>query len=492
MATLSTTGFRRAYLIKDGSGWAWCTDDSQTPPADFSTITNRCTVQTDAYMGRITFVPSASLGVGVKKYLTLRADCTESRPCNVQLLYNGTTSGYNTSGSGSRSYAVNLPFPNTGAYSLSYKDAACTTRIPNSCYQDSWTVYFKIDLTNYALTANTNHYLFLSAQAGMCLGNSEKKSTMNMSSSATMELGITYTPQYTVSVGKGTGIHSVTGGGTFDQGSSVTVSATPSTGYHFTNWTYGSSTYTPNPWTITTNITSNISVTANAAINSGTVYYYANGGTSKSGYSQDSLGKSTTTSAVNYSSTAANLYNVDTLFSRTGYHSSSDATAWRYGSATATTYFNQASQNFSSYFDSASEHGSTFNLYANWIANTYTINYNANNGSGSTAATSCTYDSNATIRSNGFTRTGYKFIGWNTAADGTGTAYSEGQSVRNLTSTNGGSITLYAQWEALATMFVKVDGSYKAGIPYVKVNGEWKRATAVYVKVNGEWKLSTR
>lgn len=35
---------------------------------------------------------------------------------------------------------------------------------------------------------------------------------------------------------------------------------------------------------------------------------------------------------------------------------------------------------------------------------------------------------------------------------------------------------------------IKIDGSWKAGAPYVKVNGVWKAATAAYVKVNGAWK----
>ena len=39
------------------------------------------------------------------------------------------------------------------------------------------------------------------------------------------------------------------------------------------------------------------------------------------------------------------------------------------------------------------------------------------------------------------------FKGWNTAANGSGTSYSDRQSVKNLTTTNNGSVTLYAQWQ---------------------------------------------
>ena len=40
------------------------------------------------------------------------------------------------------------------------------------------------------------------------------------------------------------------------------------------------------------------------------------------------------------------------------------------------------------------------------------------------------------------------FNGWNTKKDGSGTKYSNKQSVKNLTSNNGATITLYAQWKA--------------------------------------------
>ena len=43
------------------------------------------------------------------------------------------------------------------------------------------------------------------------------------------------------------------------------------------------------------------------------------------------------------------------------------------------------------------------------------------------------------------TRTGYQFLGWNTAPDGTGAAYQPGQTVGPLY----GDLTLYAQWEAI-------------------------------------------
>lgn len=86
-------------------------------------------------------------------------------------------------------------------------------------------------------------------------------------------------------------------------------------------------------------------------------------------------------------------------------------------------------------------------IKANYTANTYTIQYNGNGAtSGSTVSSSHTYDTAKNLTANGFTRTGYKFSGWNTKADGTGTSYSDKANVKNLTSTANSTITLYAQW----------------------------------------------
>ena len=86
-------------------------------------------------------------------------------------------------------------------------------------------------------------------------------------------------------------------------------------------------------------------------------------------------------------------------------------------------------------------------LYAHWTANTYTVAFNGNgNTGGSTASVSMTYDTAKNLTANGFTKTGYTFKSWNTKSDGTGTTYANSASVKNLTSTNGGTVTLYAQW----------------------------------------------
>ena len=79
-------------------------------------------------------------------------------------------------------------------------------------------------------------------------------------------------------------------------------------------------------------------------------------------------------------------------------------------------------------------------------ANTYTVAYNANGGSGTTASSSHTYDEPKALTSNGFTNGVKKFMGWSTSSTATSATYTNGQSVSNLTSTNGGTVTLYAVW----------------------------------------------
>ena len=88
------------------------------------------------------------------------------------------------------------------------------------------------------------------------------------------------------------------------------------------------------------------------------------------------------------------------------------------------------------------------NLVANFTANTYTIIYDCNGGTGgSTTSSTHTYDVAKPLTNNGCTKTGYTFAGWATSASGS-VVHPNQQLVTNLTSTNGATITLYAKWTA--------------------------------------------
>jgi uncharacterized repeat protein (TIGR02543 family) len=89
----------------------------------------------------------------------------------------------------------------------------------------------------------------------------------------------------------------------------------------------------------------------------------------------------------------------------------------------------------------------TFTLFAQWTPITYTVVFNGNgNTGGSMSNQTHTFGSSQALRNNAFTRTGHTFAGWNTAANGSGTNYSNQQSVLNLASTQGATFTLFARW----------------------------------------------
>ena len=81
-----------------------------------------------------------------------------------------------------------------------------------------------------------------------------------------------------------------------------------------------------------------------------------------------------------------------------------------------------------------------------WTPIQYRVSFDANGGAGSMSSYNLTYGQTSYLTYNAFARKGYSFAGWNTAADGSGTAYQDGQSVSSLTAENGATVTLYAQW----------------------------------------------
>ncbi|WP_432672668.1 GEVED domain-containing protein [Flavobacterium sp. SM2513] len=74
-----------------------------------------------------------------------------------------------------------------------------------------------------------------------------------------------------------------------------------------------------------------------------------------------------------------------------------------------------------------------------------TVVFNGNGSAGGTMANQ-TASAATNLTTNTFTRTNYAFAGWNTAANGSGTAYADGASYPFVSNS-----TLYAQWTAVAT-----------------------------------------
>lgn len=88
-------------------------------------------------------------------------------------------------------------------------------------------------------------------------------------------------------------------------------------------------------------------------------------------------------------------------------------------------------------------------LYACWTGNMQTLTYHGNGATGgNTAAQSGKTGDELTTNANGFTRDGYTFVRWDTAKDGSGTAYGEGKNgVGRYTMKPTGN-DLYAIWQA--------------------------------------------
>lgn len=88
-------------------------------------------------------------------------------------------------------------------------------------------------------------------------------------------------------------------------------------------------------------------------------------------------------------------------------------------------------------------------LYACWAGNAQTLTYHGNGATGgNTAAQSGKTGDELTTNANGFTRDGYTFVRWDTAKDGSGTAYGEGKNGVSQYVMKPAGNDLYAIWKA--------------------------------------------
>ena len=116
-------------------------------------------------------------------------------------------------------------------------------------------------------------------------------------------------------------------------------------------------------------------------------------------------------------------------------------------------------------------------------AHKYNIVFDANGGTGTTSGISnVSYDTNVNLTPNGFTRNkfivtydanggscstteeigNYKFAGWAETSNGA-VKYTDGQSVTNLTSTDGATVTLYAKWNEPNNATITLPTATKTG-----------------------------
>lgn len=268
-----------------------------------------------------------------------------------------------------------------------------------------------------------------SASGNVVYSNSQSVSNLTATNGGTVNLYAKWTPvNYSIT-------YNLNGGSISGQKTSYTIETstftlpTPSrTGYLFSGWT-GSNGSTPSKSvSISKGSTGDKSYTANWTPKKLTTTFYRNQNSTDSTTAQQvfTYGVSQSFSAKGWSKTG---------YTQLGWADSRTATTQQYSTLSGVSDGWVESKYPSN------------NVYAVWKPNTYSIAYNANGGTGTTVTSSHTYDSAKALTSNGFSRTGYTFAGWNTQANGSGTAYTNGQSVKNLTASNGATVTLYAQWK---------------------------------------------
>ena len=218
---------------------------------------------------------------------------------------------------------------------------------------------------------------------------------------------------------------------TFSDGQKVTATATAKTGYTttFSSWSPSSGT-----------ITADTTITANFS-RSPIKYTYTFTSTNSSYGSV-----SPTSLSVAYDSTYSVSGNVLT------FSDGQKVTA----TATAKTGYTTT---FSSWSSTSGTVKGTASISASFsrTANQYSIIYNCNGGTPTTAYSSGhTYDLSANLKANQCSRSGFSYQGWNTAANGSGTSYTDQQVVSNLKSANNDSFNLYAQWKDVSNPSCKL------------------------------------
>ena len=192
---------------------------------------------------------------------------------------------------------------------------------------------------------------------------------------------------YTIKVGSGS---ASSASKTANYQQTITLAATPSTGYHFVSWTVtkaggGTITVTSNQFSMPAD---DVTVTATFAINTYAISYAA--GT----YGSGSLAGGSKTHGVAYT-----LSSSSSAFTRTGY----TYDGWSTNAAGSSKDYNLGG----SYTTNAAQ---TF--YPHWVVTNYTISYDLAGGSVVTPnPTSYTVESSA-ITLNNPTKTGYTFAGW--------------------------------------------------------------------------------
>ena len=255
---------------------------------------------------------------------------------------------------------------------------------------------------------------------------------------------ITYQVAYNKNGGSGTDMSKSTH--TYDVNKNLSQNTYTRTGYSFTGWAEtatGAKKYDDKQ------SVKNLTTTHNATV---TIYAVWEGNTYTATYNNNG-GSGCDTKSVTYGSAYGTLCTpTKTGYTFGGWYKESSLTT----QVTASTTVNTASNH---------------NLYAKWTANTYTVTYNNNSGSGCDTK-SVTYDSTyGTLCSP--TRSGYDFAGWYKESGLTN------QVTASTTVNTASAHTLYAKWTA-----------HKVYVRYNANGGSWAGSTASDLDLDGSFVAS--
>ena len=201
------------------------------------------------------------------------------------------------------------------------------------------------------------------------------------------------------------------------------------TGYTFTGWTGTGLDGKTMTVTVTTGHWGDRSYTATWEPNPYKVHFDANGGDGGTMADQNFV-----------YDTAQNL--TENAFTRTGY----TFTGWNSkADGTGTPYADKAEV-----VNLTATRDAVVTMYAQWQPITYYVSFDKNGGTGTDMIVQkFVYDTAQPLSENAYTRKGYNFDGWNSKANGSGTPYTDKQSVKNLSATQDEVVTLYAQWQII-------------------------------------------
>ena len=427
--------------------------------ANFFTVSGTTSVTHSADSGTITAVFPATEAIVRTITYSAGTGGSGSAPTSPTTVSNGSTfttpantytrTGYTFAGwsDGTATYTESATYPATGTVSGNVTLTATWTANSNTLIFDANTGTGSManqsiaSGTSTALTTNsftkTGHtfagWNTLAGGGGTSYTNGQ---------SITITAGATLYAQWTANSNtfayngnSSTGGTTPTGGGSKSFGSTITVAANTFTrsGYTFANWNTaadGSGTTYAGTGSVTF-IMPDAAVTLYAQWTVNTNNFAYNGNTSDGGSAPAAI------AVINYGSTVTVAANTFTKagYTFSGWNTLANGNGTSYAGTGLVTFIMP---------DAA------VTLYAQWTANSNTVTFNANDGSGSPATTtqSITSGTATALTANSFTRTGYTFAGWDEAADGSGTDYTNQQSV---TITAG--MTLYAKWTANSNTF---------------------------------------